>query len=113
MQEKPTEMYLVDESMCKSPIMMYARLVERGTTPPTQEHYPFDPGEAVKDPFGVGCVTPPEIKTAIADAIQSRLDDHPDEWATLAYDQLVKGRGCFNIRRARRAKSRMFASGIC
>ncbi len=39
-------------------LVMYARLVERGTTPPTQMLYPFDPGEAAKDPLGVGSVTP-------------------------------------------------------
>ncbi len=71
-------------------LVIYAHLVGRGTTPPGQGHIPFDSGEAAKDPFGVN-VTPPELDRAIADAIQSRLDDHSDEWETLAKDQLIKG----------------------
>ncbi len=60
-------------------LVSYARLLEGGTTPPTHVDRPFDPGEASKDPFGVGSVTPQEIQTAMFDAIQSRLDDHPGE----------------------------------
>ena len=72
-------------------LVIYAHLITRGTTPPGQGQYPFDPGEAAKDPFGVGTVTPPEFDKAIADAIQSRLDDHPEEWTTLPKAQLIKG----------------------
>ena len=72
-------------------LVIYANLIKRGTTPPGQAHYPFDPGEAAKDPFGVGNVTPAEIDAAIKEAIQSRLDDHPEEWETLSHPKLIKG----------------------
>ena len=88
--------------------MIYANLIRRGTTPPGQGHYPFDPGEAAKDPFGVGNVTPAEIDTAIKDAIESRLNDHPGEWETLSDPRLIKG--VFQYSEANRAKSRMSGS---
>ncbi len=56
-------------------LVVNGRLIDSDVTP-SYVNRPFDPGEAAKDPFGVGSVTPQEIRNAIFDAMQSRLDDH-------------------------------------
>ncbi len=52
---------------------------------------PFDTKAEAADPFGVVSVTPQEVQTALHDAIQSRLDDHPTEWANIVYENVISG----------------------
>ncbi len=51
-------------------LVVHARLIDSDVTPSYIDR-PFDPGEAAKDPFEVGSVTPLEIQNAMCDAIQS------------------------------------------
>jgi hypothetical protein len=70
-------------------LVIYARILESGVAPSYTDR-PFDPKAAAADPFGVGSVTPQEVLTALHDAIQSRLDDHPTEWANIVYADVVR-----------------------
>ncbi len=71
-------------------LYLYARLLESDVEPSYADR-PFDPNAAAADPFGVGSVTPQEVQTALYAAIQSRLDDHPTEWANLVYENVISG----------------------
>ncbi len=70
-------------------LVMYARLLESDVAPSYADR-PFDPMASAADPFGVGSVTSQEGQTALHDAIQSRLDDHPMEWANIVYADVVR-----------------------
>ncbi len=69
-------------------LVMNARLLDSDVEPSYADR-PFDPKTAAADPFGVGSVTPQEVQTALHDALQSRLYDHPTEWANIVYADVV------------------------
>ena len=81
-------------------LVMYARLLESDVEPSYVDR-PFDPKAAAADPFGVGSVTPQEVQTALHAAIQSRLDDHPTEWANIVYEKVISGVFAYKERETR------------